>query len=315
MKIISVFAVIFLAVSCKDDSVALFESELFLNWHTTYEIKVLGNEYLNNYKYIDRPYNTWMPLFEAKMVDELAIKSKRQCLIYRIPFNQLQGVLKLVEVDNSEKCEDAFDKKEIGQLDSIDGLKIFYSKSEILDHEQKKVLRPFSVNILIDHKGDQRWISIPLLNIMDKRKMTLYSSGEKTSYNKGVLFWPYSTTEVDLSNRKGSKKYLGTMNDRYADGTLVNCENLTDNCSLNGSSRCDRCRYGWFEVVGSKCKNRRTKYCGPDHCGEKGEPACIRGDISQGISRELGCFGGSKAGFCKPNLATYCDGNGILICL
>jgi hypothetical protein len=65
--------------------------------------------------------------------------------------------------------------------------------------------------------------------------------------------------------------------------------------------------------VASNCqKNYIRKYCGYRICGEKGNPACIRGRKASEFYEHY-CINDSPLGFCKPGLRVVCE-DGELWC-
>ena len=65
-------------------------------------------------------------------------------------------------------------------------------------------------------------------------------------------------------------------------------------------NNCSNCPFGDFEVVGKSCPAGRVKFCGPNKCGEKGWPACVRGSEYEKELELTKCEDG-KGVFVNPN--------------
>jgi hypothetical protein len=133
-----------------------------------------------------------------------------------------------------------------------------------------------------------------------------------------------SAHQIDVTNRNriyfgqftpAKRESMGTNPDlKYKDGEATFCHRMNENCQEVISNQCDRCAYGWYEVVDYSCPGvGGSKICGPSRCGERGEPACVRG-LQHGVPPFDICSEGSNAGFCQKGLETICDENKILIC-
>ena len=110
---------------------------------------------------------------------------------------------------------------------------------------------------------------------------------------------------------------IGKLSDSYPDRSLITCHKIDPTCRTEGEYSCDECRFGFFESVGNKrCLGGGVKFCNPNKCGEKGWPACLRGlQFSTSSKLPVGCQEGSINGYCKKGLNTFCDSDGVLVCL
>lgn len=88
------------------------------------------------------------------------------------------------------------------------------------------------------------------------------------------------------------------------------CLKVENDCSRS-KDLCGRCEGGSYYVKNSSCTTAYSKVCGRDNCGEKGEPACIRGHISTGVMDY--CIQDSPVGFCSEGSRVGCV-NGSLVC-
>jgi hypothetical protein len=107
---------------------------------------------------------------------------------------------------------------------------------------------------------------------------------------------------------------IGEASDNYLDGTSKNCHKVNEKCESEEEFSCDQCRYGWYEVVPTKCALSGDKFCGIDKCGEKGFPACFRGYKFDKRQIFSGCTPENNSAFCQKGLSVICDSKGVLIC-
>lgn len=102
-----------------------------------------------------------------------------------------------------------------------------------------------------------------------------------------------------------SNVYLGKLSDRLSRGSSIRCLQVDKSCRQIGEDRCDDCRYGWYQVVDYSCPQGGSRFCGQNHCGEKNEPACIRG--TKIVESE-------DLGICQSDLSPVWNADHILIC-
>lgn len=88
------------------------------------------------------------------------------------------------------------------------------------------------------------------------------------------------------------------------------CRQVNSDCA-SGVDRCDDCENGSYYIKDNSCAQAYTKICGVDNCGKKGEPACVRGQVSTGVKDY--CIQDSPVGFCSGKNRVACV-NGKLIC-
>lgn len=89
------------------------------------------------------------------------------------------------------------------------------------------------------------------------------------------------------------------------------CEKVSDDCKVT-NPRCDNCKNSFFPIINSACKTNYSKVCGPNNCGTKGNPACIRGYAASKYDLDY-CINDSPIGFCEGDLRVMCINN-TLIC-
>ena len=229
-------------------------------------------------KRLQRPQGTWYRLFEAKY------KGRKWCLFYRTP-NQKNGVAS-GELRWGDRCESAYLNKIL--VEGISHLKIeAYRFETVLYFKRERSIQ---------------WI-LPHFNIQTDRFYQRYDSPVKKSYRTGLSIGQW----VDETQK------IGKLRDRYGKGSATICHQVNENCQNVIENICDQCRFGHFEVVDFRCPQGGSKYCGQSHCGERNEPACLRGFRANQVTSKR-CEDHSMAGFCQQGLHLECDSNGILMC-
>ena len=272
------------------------------------DFKILNTGIINKQKPLLRPSFTWTLLLRLKFLQKEAVSYRYHCLYYRIPHKETKGILKVVETLN--ECDHPMGKESYSQLSEVEDLRLFFydEKKRLPDG---KILKPFFLYMNFKYKKKEKWLDFQFFNInrgMERKRFA--SSAVKRKYT-GVMIWPVMNDSLNWKERKSQIRFLGSFEDDYSKGESIICHRLDDNCNTIGEYLCDRCRYGFFEAVGSKCSHTNTKICGVNRCGRKGWPACPRGSVLY----EKDCRNGSKSGFCGPDLQTYCDDKGVLVCL
>ena len=309
---IKILALIFL-LACNQDEFEVFHAENFVKWSTVVDFKILDMGLFNTDMAIDRPVLTWRAILGLKLIAEDASYYKYHCLFYRVPHKNKKGILKVVETE--EKCTDPVGKSVFSQLRGVEDLKIFF-----YDTKQRlkngKILGPLTLYLHMKHEKEIKWQQFPFVNLKKGRDKKRYRSSVVKRKYPGLILWPAREGQIDFKKRLEmvdfKRTHLGNIDDDYAKGEAVVCHRIDDNCNTIGTMDCDLCRYGHFEVAGSRCPQTNIKICGINRCGTRGWPACPRGKIA---IKSKGCVNGSRAGFCEPGLRTFCDENKILVCL
>ncbi|MEH0860389.1 hypothetical protein [Halobacteriovorax sp. DPLXC-1] len=201
------------------------------------------------------------------------------CAFYKTPFNKKEGILRYVS-KSGNKCQ--FDEK-IKLQENISSLKFSLSAVD-------------KVSLDLFLGGERR--SYHLFNYRMPRKFSAFQNQLKKSYFDNVFI-------------SGGLEYL--KDKVLKDGQL--CHGVNIECKDVVANICDMCPSGSYEVVDFNCKQGGSKYCGVNKCGTKNQPACPRGYKVLDTKLPSLCFNGSPAGFCEPGLETFCNDDGILVCL
>lgn len=219
-------------------------------------------------------------VYEPKNTWLLLFTFNKYCYFYKTPFNKSLG-------------ESRITKRQAGKCSFSDDA--IYSKEGIKDfkmnlHVQEKI----KLSLIIDGES----FNYPLINYSVSRKFTPFNNQLKKSFFGNVYV-------------NGGLDYLKTKT--LKSGTL--CHGVNIECKDVVKYKCDLCEKGSYEVVDFNCAQGGSKYCGKDKCGTKNQPACPRGYKVLDTKLPSLCFNGSPAGFCSPGLSTFCNDEGILICL
>jgi hypothetical protein len=228
-------------------------------------------------------------------------QTEKSCLWYRTPSEDDHGILRLMDL---KSCDD-YTKTKLFQVEDIESLKITLNSK---------------LKLIIGINGSSHQIEFSLLNlesvfkddqsisrIDEKREL---SSSAKLINESTLRIYPSRFSELESFPKRGSLELS------YQHKADLFCHRFNEACEEVQAFDCNRCLGGWSEVVSYQCgANQVTKICGRDRCGEKGEPACPRGEFHMDIDEESWCYEGSRAGFCQDGLVTSCDENQVLICL
>lgn len=245
-----------------------------------------------NKSFVTKPQNTWVTLARFE------VGQSRYCLTYKVPYEET-GVIELRESGGA--C-DHYSGSLVSSVQGVKNVKIYYTQQpQHFDGIGAATAFTFYLTYL---KGDKtEKVEVPLVEITGQRDLKRYGSVSREKYIRGV------------SLRKSPKKINLTISGKYIEDKAIVCHKVAKNCVDTTPNECDQCPNGWYEVVDYNCKQGGTKFCAPNYCGEKGEPACVRGYEFTGTNRDDLCVQGSPAGYCRPGLNTYCDDDKVLICL
>ncbi len=332
-ELLAVLLLVNLFVAChperRQSPLELFRAKSYLVVHNSFRVDILNPEFINTAESLSKPVLTWQKLMRFTTYDETLSAPSDYCLFYLIPKSTgnftYKGILKIVQAERTTACDQIYVREAYTQLDEIDELQVFLESDRKFLQSENFTLNPFTLvfKIKIGEKTD--WLEIPIYNIT--RADMLYRSEShpaRLAYHHAKFSTGVRETLVPSVSVLGifpkdfktaaDWNYLGNFTDTYLEKKSQVCQSVTPECVLSPGI-CEMCRYGFYEVVRSNCVLGNPKLCGPNRCGERGEPACPRGFLwEKGIPKQA-CFDDSNAGFCRPGLKTVCDENKILICL
>lgn len=325
----------------------IFYEKNFPKWISVFDAQILNEHFINTDEYIVGPERTWQKLLKLDFLGSENFKQLSSCIFFKLASNRSYlkkplyeskdslGELKVFNIPTNEKCDNSyFLKKSSNFIKNIVNFMVF-----LTDHQAKNVknigpIPPYHLFFLLEVYDFQKKktvfssLKFPLYNLkMGRLKLNLrekvqapsrihqrYHSSVQQRILPGVILFSLKKEGED-SPGGTIPKMLGQLQDDYATDGLVKCHDVNDECETTQEFTCDRCRYGWFEVVGPECPKGGPKYCGVNLCGGPKRPACPRGEHLSTIQGMQQCQHGSLAGFCHQNEETFCDENQTLICL
>ncbi len=287
MKVVSLLLLICL-FSCikKDEQMSLSEMDLRISEEWIYASSLEGIK--KSGEVISRPPGFEQLAASVILPEEGGINLKRQCLYYTVPYKEIAGNLKLVELKNLETCPDTGERgKTLFQINGLSNFALSFIK--------------FKLIMEFDYQKEKKKIEIPMPNIEAGLVHEKYKALSEKSMISGLKLLRLNDDSFDY----GSNRYLGKISDRFSRGTAIRCQQVNKNCETVGENRCGDCRYGWYEVVDFQCPQGGSKFCGQNRCGEKNEPACPRG---------IKVVPEEEAGICQSDLEPVLNADKILVC-
>jgi len=281
--------------SCHEENSSRFHEEIYARWFTAKKIEFVEKKYLNSVESLTRPTNTVQIIFSI-----ITEANQKDCFYYSIPGQGKMGAILIKEVLSDSTCPSFPQQPYLWHLKNIIFKKIF-----VLEKDN-------SINLSYTEKNIDKKIKITLFNILfdlkSKRKLKRYSSSAEARKELGLTIWK---THKNILQLRDKDPYKQSPNEFYQ---AIKCHDFNEDCIEVLKNSCHQCPFGFFTVVGRNCPSGKIKYCGPDKCGEKGWPACPRGQFYTDKMDLTRCQDGI-GGFCRNGLNAICNGEGILICL
>lgn len=285
MKIIIYCLLILSFISCQkkellDERIAL-KQELLKS--LPYALRVKNFSVLD--EVITRPIGAESLILSIQYYDESSLKLSNDCLYYRTPFREKKGELTLVRQFRNE-CSEIQEGTVIAGLKEISDLMISKKNHRLIFSYVKGSEFISSSYPLIDEKG--------------KTRHEKYQSIKREALYSSLQLLKIDTDSFDAINPN-----LGNINDSFALGSAIRCHQVSKECKDVKENICNRCRYGYYEVVDYQCPQGGSKYCGINRCGEKNGPACVRGQQQ---------YDEGTQGICNPELTPVMNADGIWVC-
>ncbi len=269
----------------------IFEDRVFESLITTYNISFADASIVNSNQIISAPAGLWLLIAEFISFSDRFQNDQTLCVFYRVPMVDLGELL--ITKNKAGKClgHIGSDDKKIATLRDINGLKVSFKD------DKDNFFSIFSLSFFKSGKSKEVQFILGNINRDKNNLLTIMPS---------VNFY-----------KKSDKNYkmMGELQDNYKEKTAIACHKVNKECSTTLDFKCDKCRYGWYEVVNVSCPQGGDKYCGQENCGEKGSPACARGFSYIKQKFKNVCFNDSPFGFCNQGLSPVCDDNSVLICM
>ena len=234
---------------------------------------------------ISRPPGLEQLILKLELPEIGGIEKKSHCVYYVVGFKQKKSSLTINELKGGEDCPIISEQENA-----------FLKMSELNHLEIKQ--KDFQIHLSFEYLNKKQLIKIPLYNLEGLSEHSKLRPMRTKSFLQGLKLLNDS---FDFSLNKN----LGKISDRFSLGTAIRCHKVDKNCQDVGENRCSDCKYGWYEVVDFQCPQGGSKFCGQNHCGEKNEPACPRGE--KVVDR-------LEAGICQSDLALVSNGEKILVC-
>lgn len=267
----------------KPSGMAESEVKLAEEWLYAYSL----SDFKQNGVPIERPPGISQLLFRLTLPAEGGLTLKTHCVYYQVPYKKILGKLSVEELKTDSSCSDSASGESWLLLSDLKNF--------------KATLDQYRLHLDFETAGKKIAWSFLLPNLTGPLVHEKYSAVQEKKWKSGLSFLRInSDTFLNQNN-----KYLGKLSDRMSRGTAIRCQQVDKNCNNVGENRCDDCRYGWYQVVDYNCPQGGSKFCGQNHCGEKGEPACPRG------SKVV--FEGEE-GICQSDLTPVLNADRILIC-
>lgn len=291
MKIPIIFLILLFVGSClplknKKKSIAEFDMKISGEWIYTQKI--------NNFKYsgqeLIRPPGLEQLVMGLTLMEEGGLRYKMHCVYYRVAYKNKLSNFKVQELVGKDSCPEAAEEGEnFLSIDEINNLKITFSNFQLI--------------LEFNYMNIKNKIEIPMPNIEDGLIHKKFQGLKENKLMSSLMFLRLSEKTFDLFNNKS----LGQLSNRFSNGTVIRCQHIGSDCKTIGENLCDECRYGWYEVIDFQCPGGGSKFCGQNHCGEKNEPACLRGAVKNNSDEE-------EKGICQSDLSPVLNNDKILVC-
>ena len=259
------------------------EVKIYNEW--LYSLKI--NDFKLKPEIITQPPGVEQLLFSLILPTEGGSALKTHCVYYQVPYKKILGILKINEQKSGAMCPLISNETPWLSIQNVRELSI--------------KLENFKLSLDFRYKQQKiSWLFL-LPNLEEGLTHQNFNPVSEKKLYPGMTFLKITDVSFNLIKNR----YLGKLSDRMALGSAIRCQQIDKSCLQVGEYRCDECRYGWYEVVDYNCPNGGSKFCGQNHCGEKNEPACIRGFKVVNVD---------EAGICQNDLTPVLNSDHILIC-
>ena len=315
-----------LLISCVKESKREFlEDRFYLTWVSATDIQI--NKIWKNYgDWFARPYNAEVLLAEITYIDRDKYEKLVDCLYWRVPGrNTSNGQLSFVTVEKGKSCGSSKEKPKVLVRDVL-RMKMIYTRGDQVELasygelKEFKLLLQYQVRDTKGNKSPVRNLISPLVNFIPQIYKNPQVEAERFSSSLTKTVYPglrinaigrFKEKEVQVSSKA---KWIGNIKDHFQNRSLEFCQVFSAECLETTSYKCDRCRYGQYQVAG-QCPTKNDRACGVDKCGQRGELACPRGNQHNEESKDRGCVKDSTSGICQKGLVATCLEKKYLVCL
>ncbi len=217
---------------------------------------------------IQRPGGTYQLLMVLHFIDGEG-STQRDCIWYRLPQDENLGVLKVIR--NQKECRDWLESP-VWEISDI--------RSLTFKRESQKLIFEYTTK-----EAQLKVEKFELLNLPDSQTFQAFQSSHQKRSIRGVFFLSPRSTAQSLSLK------VAALRDQAE-------------CSFTDGS-CQRCPQGVVKVWDA---DRPHYKCGIDHCGEKGELACLRGFEWKREREKPTCRLNPWHLYCQQGLRLECEG-------
>lgn len=278
-KIIFLLILLF---SCQKSNVVSIRDiydDLYRKWLLVSHVK-----YYHQSGKIDSPKGIELFLGSLKTLNDIK-KANVYCLYYRTPIKNKFGILTIVEEDSFYDCPIISTGKIIYQIDQITEFSYLPSN--------------FDLNIEFKKNMESVKWAFPFYNIKEGSIHEKYKNEREIKKLNGFVILPF---DYEVNKKLEGK---GKRGDRFSQNNVIKCKSVNQNCETIGEDFCQMCNFGSFEVVDYACPKGGSRYCGINHCGEKNEPACLRGTLNKDAEVD---------GICNVGLIPVLNSEHVLVC-
>lgn len=151
-----------------------------------------------------------------------------------------------------------------------------------------------------------------ILNMETEKKQEIYNFAFELKENKLQLFIDSQTLEFPTQKKSIFEVSTTNIISRFELKNQDHCYQVDDKCKVVMKNRCDLCPKSFINVIETNCQTDYSKICVDHSCGNKNQPACIRGWKASQLKLDF-CIADSPVGFCNPGLRVFCEA-GRLVC-
>ena len=211
----------------------------------------------------------------------------KYCLLYKPPMKpdqSFEGELKWVEIPFDMNCESGSNVIALKHWLNISLIKLSMKQSEVqvelnLKDSRRLRLQYQFYNLKLQNSKKELFSKSETMRRIPG-VIVLNKENKRENWERLKTFKARSFREVDLSKPCGGVKF--------------DCSPIESKCE-------EICPSAWFWAPNG-CPQGGARFCGEDHCGEKGWPACLRGFGDVGLSEKKDYKADQSFVFCSEGL-------------
>ncbi len=145
-----------------------------------------------------------------------------------------------------------------------------------------------------------------ILNTETFKKEEVYNFGFNLDKRELVLLVDSQKLNFKIKDNKNFMVSTSKLNSNLELKNGDFCYRIDDKCDVIQKNNCDACPKSVLNIVENNCFNDYSKVCSDKSCGEKDQPACIRGRASTDYKLNY-CIPDSPIAFCREGLRVFCE--------